>query len=59
MKINGRAMRTIWPAADGSSVEIIDQRLLPHELVVARLRTLDDAALVARLDAVAGRVLKG
>jgi len=37
-------MRTIWPAADGRIVEIIDQTRLPHELVVARLETLDDAA---------------
>ena len=45
MKINGRETRTIWPSADGSGdVEILDQTLLPHEVAVARLRTLADAA---------------
>jgi methylthioribose-1-phosphate isomerase len=34
-------MRTIWRAPDGV-VEIIDQTLLPHEVKVSRLRTLDD-----------------
>jgi methylthioribose-1-phosphate isomerase len=44
MKVAGRPMRTIWLAADGRSVEIIDQTRLPHELVVVRLAHLDDAA---------------
>ena len=44
MNVRGRAMRTIWPATDGRTVEIIDQTRLPHELVIARLETLDDAA---------------
>ena len=44
MKVAGRAMRTIWIAADGQAVEIIDQTRLPHELVIARLTRLDDAA---------------
>ncbi len=44
MNIHGRPTRTIWLAADGSGdVEIIDQTRLPHEVVVARLSTLDDA----------------
>src|ERR1700738_2951937 len=37
-------MRTIWAAADGRTVEIIDQTRLPHELVIVGLRTLEDAA---------------
>jgi len=44
MQINGRPYRTIWPADDGESVEIIDQTLLPHRFETARLRTLEDAA---------------
>jgi methylthioribose-1-phosphate isomerase len=44
VNVRGRAMRTIWPAADGRTVEIIDQTRLPHELVVVALQTLDDAA---------------
>jgi methylthioribose-1-phosphate isomerase len=59
MNVNGRPMRTIWLAADGSNVEIIDQRLLPHELVVARLATRDDAARAIRDMAVRGAPLIG
>ena len=44
MKVAGKAMRTIWPAADACSVEIIDQTKLPHVLEIATLRTLEDAA---------------
>jgi len=45
MKINGRAMRTLWSAPDGSGdVEVIDQTLLPHRVEIVRLRSLDDAA---------------
>ncbi|HYM72068.1 MAG TPA: S-methyl-5-thioribose-1-phosphate isomerase, partial [Stellaceae bacterium] len=59
MNVNGRPMRTIWLAEDGGGVEIIDQRLLPHELVVARLQTLDDAARAIRDMAVRGAPLIG
>jgi methylthioribose-1-phosphate isomerase len=44
MNVRSRAMRTIWPAADERTVEIIDQTQLPHELVIVGLQTLDDAA---------------
>lgn len=43
MKIHGRPTRTIWLAADGFGVEIIDQTRLPHDLVVVRLDTLEQA----------------
>ena len=33
MNVAGKPMRTIWLAADGRTVEIIDQTRLPHELV--------------------------
>src|SRR5271154_2927008 len=59
MNVNGRLMRTIWLAADGRTVEIIDQRLLPHELVIVRLQTLDDAARAIRDMAVRGAPLIG
>src|SRR6266853_5471170 len=63
MKVAGRAMRTIWPAADGRpgkpTVEIIDQTRLPHELVVARLARLDDAARAIREMQVRGAPLIG
>jgi len=59
MNVNGRPMRTIWLGEDRRTVEIIDQRLLPHELVVARLATLDDAAGAIRDMAVRGAPLIG
>jgi methylthioribose-1-phosphate isomerase len=59
MKVGGRPMRTIWPAADGSGVEIIDQTRLPHELAIVRLQTLDDAATAIRMMQVRGAPLIG
>src|SRR6202167_516896 len=44
MKVDGKAMRSIWLERDGWSVGIIDQAALPHRLVTARLTTLDDTA---------------
>jgi methylthioribose-1-phosphate isomerase len=44
LKVGGKSFRTIWVAADGGSVEIIDQTKLPHDFAVARLASLDDAA---------------
>src|ERR1700747_2742382 len=44
MNVRGRPMRTIWPALDGRTGEIIDQTKLPHELVIVQLKTLGDAA---------------
>ena len=44
MKVDGVAMRTIWPAGDAAAVEIIDQTALPHALVVRRLGGVADAA---------------
>lgn len=59
MNVQGRAMRTIWPGADGASVEIIDQTRLPHAFVTARLATLDDAAHAIRAMLVRGAPLIG
>jgi methylthioribose-1-phosphate isomerase len=42
MRVQGKPMRTIWPAPDGRAVQIIDQRALPHRLVVARLASVQD-----------------
>ena len=43
MNVDGKPYRTIWPGADGCTVEIIDQTRLPHEFVTVVLRTVDDA----------------
>jgi methylthioribose-1-phosphate isomerase len=52
-------MRTIWPAANRRTVEIIDQTKLPHELVIVGLRTLDDAARAIATMQVRGAPLIG
>jgi methylthioribose-1-phosphate isomerase len=59
MRVAGRAMRTIWLAADGQAVEIIDQTRLPHELVIAPLARLADAARAIREMQVRGAPLIG
>jgi methylthioribose-1-phosphate isomerase len=48
MKINGTPTRTLWLAEDGQGVEIIDQTRLPHDFVVVRLDTLEDAEAAIR-----------
>ena len=59
MNVRGRPMRTIWPAADGRTVEIIDQTRLPHELAIVGLHTLDDAARAIATMQVRGAPLIG
>jgi methylthioribose-1-phosphate isomerase len=59
MKINGRPYRTIWLAADGVSVEVIDQTKLPHEFATLTLKTLDDAARAIKEMQVRGAPLIG
>src|SRR5215813_8944426 len=59
MNIGGKAYRTIWLADDGWSVQIIDQRKLPHELVIANLRSLEDAAHAIKSMQVRGAPLIG
>jgi len=44
MKVDGVARRSIQLAADGHSVEIVDQTLLPHRFATHALRSLADAA---------------
>jgi methylthioribose-1-phosphate isomerase len=44
MLVEGKLTRSIWLAANGSTVEIIDQTRLPHEFIIVGLDTLDDAA---------------
>jgi methylthioribose-1-phosphate isomerase len=45
MRVDGRPMRTLWPAPQRDGLFVIDQRLLPHRLQVERL---DDVAAVHR-----------
>jgi methylthioribose-1-phosphate isomerase len=59
MNIGGKAYRTIWLGQDGWSVEIIDQTRLPHELVIATLKTVEDAARAIKTMQVRGAPLIG
>ena len=54
MKVDGRHFRSIWLEPDGWSVGAIDQRRLPHEFVVARLTTCEEAA-----EAIRGMLVRG
>ena len=59
MKIDGKPTRTIWLESDGATVGIIDQTLLPHRFVTARLSTLDEAAHAIKSMQVRGAPLIG
>ncbi|MCW5721652.1 MAG: S-methyl-5-thioribose-1-phosphate isomerase [Devosia sp.] len=48
MKVGDRHYHTIWLNTDGRSVDIIDQRWLPHEFKVVTLTTVDDIAVAIR-----------
>ena len=48
MKVDGTPYRTIWLAADGWAVEIIDQTKLPHAFVTVRFETVDATATAMR-----------
>lgn len=59
MNVQGRLTRTIWPSADGTAVEIIDQTRLPHAFATETLRTVSDAAHAIRAMLVRGAPLIG
>ena len=59
MNIDGKPYRTIWLAADGVAVEIIDQTRLPHALVTVTLKTVEDAAHAIKTMQVRGAPLIG
>lgn len=59
MKIDGQPYRSIWPAANNSAVEIIDQRQLPHHFVTVGLKRVEDAATAIRDMYVRGAPLIG
>ena len=48
MKAQGRHYRTIWLNADGRTVDVIDQRWLPHEFRVETIRSVDAMATAIR-----------
>jgi methylthioribose-1-phosphate isomerase len=59
MKVDGKPYRTIWLGADGSTVQVIDQTLLPHRFVVRDLVALEDAECAIRTMIVRGAPLIG
>jgi methylthioribose-1-phosphate isomerase len=59
MRVDGRYFRSIWLEPDGWSVGAIDQRRLPHEFVVARLTSVEEAAEAIRNMLVRGAPLIG
>ncbi|QAY97070.1 S-methyl-5-thioribose-1-phosphate isomerase [Methylovirgula ligni] len=59
MRVDGKPLRTIWPAADESRVTIIDQTRLPHEFVICELATLGDFEVAIREMKVRGAPLIG
>jgi methylthioribose-1-phosphate isomerase len=59
MQIGDRHYRSIWLSDDDETVEIIDQTRLPHELVIERLVSLEDAAVAIETMQVRGAPLIG
>jgi methylthioribose-1-phosphate isomerase len=48
VKVADRHYRTIWPGEDGRSVEIIDQRWLPHDFRIERIDSVAGIATAIR-----------
>src|SRR4030042_4329142 len=48
MIINGKDYRTIWLDYDKKSVEIIDQRLLPFDFVIEKIKTVEKMAIAIK-----------
>ena len=59
MQVDGQAYRSIWLAADGIGVEIIDQTQLPFRFAVVRLESLEEAMAAIRRMLVRGAPLIG
>ena len=60
MKINDQTYRTIWMhPEDSTCIQIIDQRYLPHKLVIEDLRTVDDVVRAIKEMHVRGAPLIG
>ncbi len=60
MRVKGQNFRTIWQKQDDKEIiQIIDQRLLPHEFLVIDLLTYHDAIEAIQDMAVRGAPLIG
>jgi len=59
MLVDGKEMRPIWLDGDHRTVKVIDQRLLPHDVVIMDIRTLDETLYAIREMVVRGAPLIG
>ena len=59
MRIDGKPYRSIWLDADGRSVRVIDQTVLPHRFEIATIASLADAAQAIKSMLVRGAPLIG
>jgi methylthioribose-1-phosphate isomerase len=59
MKVDGKDMRPIWFNQDSQTVQVIDQRVLPHELIIMDITTVDDAIYALKEMVVRGAPLIG
>lgn len=59
MKVKGTPFRSIWLAMDGWSVEVIDQRRLPHDFSIVQLTNVEEAAVAIKDMVVRGAPLIG
>jgi len=59
MKVDGKPYRTIWLGTDGTTVQVIDQTVLPHRFIIRDLRTMEDAERAIRTMIVRGAPLIG
>ena len=48
MKVGNNQYRSIWLADDGWAVEIIDQTKLPHQFIIVRLETMEQAGVAIK-----------
>lgn len=59
MKIGGQRYRTIWPVPQANAIQVIDQRLLPHEFRVVTLGNVEAVAAAIHDMTVRGAPLIG
>lgn len=59
MKVDGKEMRPIWFNTDTETVQVIDQRFLPHKLVIEDLATVDQVIYAIKEMFVRGAPLIG
>ena len=59
MRVDGRDMRPIWVEKKTRKVQVIDQRFLPHQLVIKDLKTVDETIHAIKEMVVRGAPLIG